>query len=121
MNDPKICNNCKSKIKTILNNEQIEKSIRSQIKKEFNLLEEIIFNLKNPSLVSYLKEKLFHNPLGNFIFSGLIFGTMINLIFYYLESHFEYLINPLITFLLMMIAIIPLGITIAYLFQKKSH
>ncbi len=121
INDPKICSHCKSKIKTIINNKEIDKSIRSQIKKEFDLLNEILFKLKNPSIGSYLKEKLFHNPIGNFIFSGLLFGTIINIIFYYLESHFEFLINPLITFLLMMIFIIPLGIIITYFFRKKSY
>ncbi len=121
VNDPKICNHCKNKIKKITNNVEIDKSIRFQIKKEFDLFNEIIFKLKNPSLGSYLKEKLFHNPIGNFIFSGLLFGTIINIIFYYLERHFEFLINPLITFLLLMVFIIPLGIIITYFFKKKSY
>ena len=119
VNDPKICVKCSNKIKQILEKD-IDIKSKSLIKKESDLLKRIIFKLKTPRLRDYLTKILFINPVVNFFFSGLIFGTIINVLFYYLENQFNYMINPLILFMSIGFILIFVFLILSYFYRKNK-
>jgi len=118
-NDPIICNKCTNEINIILEDIKVHQKLKNYIRNEIKFLEKILFKLKNPNIRSFLKEKLFMNPVANFVYSGLLFAFIVNILFYYLENQFQFIINPLIILMILIIVFIPLLLVISYFFKQE--
>ncbi len=118
VHNPYLCKICEKKIEERKNNLDVEG--KTQITYEYNILKYVLYNLEHVSILHYLEEKLFNNPIVNFIFSGLIFGILINMLIVCLENLDFTMTNffYLFLFLILLAFLIPIWYYLKFIIQR---